>query len=287
MKNKFLFVYLSIATFLIATLFSFFLFNSKATLAPKDEMLVHYIDVGQGDSILVQVNNKNLLIDSGPVANKDDVLSYLDSLGLLSLDYIIATHPHEDHIGNMSSIINKYNIGKFYAPKVEHTTSSFEKMVESLVLKNLKINVIKAGIDSIDLGDGTNVTVFAPIKEEYSNLNNYSPIIKIEYGNNSFLFTGDAEKEVESEVISKNLNLKSDVLKLGHHGSSTSSCSSFFNKVNPSIAIISLGSNNKYGHPSKETTDLLKNNNTTVYRTDFNKTIVLSSNGNEISKLNP
>ena len=198
-------------------------------------MLVHYIDVGQGDSILIQVNNKNLLIDAGPKDAKEDLLTYLDSIGLSKLDYIIATHPHEDHIGNMSYVINKYEVEKFYAPKVEHTTSTFEKMVESLITKDLKINIIKAGIDTIDLGEGTKVTVFSPINEEYSNLNDYSPIIKIEYGNNSFLFTGDAEDEVEKEVLSKNPNIKSDVLKLGHHGSSTSTSKTFLNAVNPSI----------------------------------------------------
>lgn len=286
LKKRNSILYLSIIIFSIIFVFYSFLFKSNPTLTQPNKMLVHYIDVGQGDSILVQVNNKNLLIDAGPVSNKDNLIYYLDSIGITSLDYIIATHPHEDHIGNMFSIINKYDVGKFYAPKVEHTTSSFEKMVESLIVKDLKINVINENIDTIDLGDGTLLTVFSPINEEYSNLNNYSPIIKIEYGNTSFMFTGDAEKEVESEVLSKNTNLKSDVLKLGHHGSSTSTSPSFFNAVNPSIAIISLGIDNKYGHPSDKTTALLENNNLLVYRTDLDGTIILSSDGTNITKLN-
>lgn len=285
MKKKLSPVWLLAPIFMFIYLVFNFSFTSKATLSNNNNMLVHYIDVGQGDSILIQVNNKNLLIDSGPRDAKESLLSYLDSINLSKLDYIIATHPHEDHIGNMSYIIDKYNVGKFYAPKVEHTTSTFEKMIESLIAKDLKINIINSDTNSIDLGKGTKVTVFSPINEEYSNLNNYSPIIKIEYGNNSFLFTGDAEKDIE-ETLYKNSNLKSDVLKLGHHGSLTSSSSSFLNSVDPSIAVISLGANNKYGHPHKNITDLLSKNNISVYRTDLDGTIVFSSNGIEILNLN-
>ncbi|MBU3089866.1 MBL fold metallo-hydrolase [Clostridium gasigenes] len=285
MKKKF--SILSLLILIFAFIFSFYnlLFTPKKNLNPTNKMIVHYIDVGQGDSILIQVNNKNLLIDAGPKDAKENLLTYLDSIGLSKLDYIIATHPHEDHIGSMSSVINKYEVGKFYAPKVEHTTSTFEKMVESLITKDLKINIIKAGIDTIDLGKGTNVTVFSPSKEEYSNLNDYSPIIKIEYGNNSFLFTGDAEVEVEKEVLSKNPNIKSDVLKLGHHGSSTSTSKTFLNAVNPSIGVISAGVDNKYGHPTNKTLTLLNTNNIKFYRTDLDGTIVLSSNGTEINRI--
>ncbi len=283
MKKKFSIISLLIFAFIF--LFYNLLFTPKKDLNTTNKMIVHYIDVGQGDSILIQVNNKNLLIDAGPKDAKEDLLTYLDSIGLSKLDYIIATHPHEDHIGSMSYVINKYEVEKFYAPKVEHTTSTFEKMVESLITKDLKINIIKAGIDTIDLGEGTNVTVFSPIKEEYSNLNDYSPIIKIEYGNNSFLFTGDAEAEVEKEVLSKNPNIKSDVLKLGHHGSSTSTSKTFLNAVNPSIGVISAGVDNKYGHPTNKTLTLLNTNNIKFYRTDLDGTIVLSSNGTEINRI--
>lgn len=284
MKRKRLILYL-ITVVIFIFFYSDFSFKSKINLDTNNKMLVHYIDVGQGDSILIQVNNKNLLIDAGPKSNKNNLLSYLDSLKLSQLDYIIATHPHEDHIGNMSTIINKYNVGKFYAPKVEHTTSDFEKMIEALINKNLKINVIKSNIDSINLGEGTKVTVMSHSNKDYSNLNNYSPIIKIEYGNNSFLFTGDAEKDVEEEVLAKNTNLKSDVLKLGHHGSSTSTSSSFFEAINPDLAIISLGLDNKYNHPSDKTTSLLMSNNTPFYRTDLDGTIILSSDGKEIKRI--
>lgn len=121
--------------------------TSKKSTNTDSDMLVHYINVGQGDAELIQVNGLNMLIDAGPGTNQKDLISYLDKLKIKKLDYVIATHPHEDHIGNMDDVINKYEIGKFYAPKVEHTTKAFEKMVTALKKKNLKINVIKEGTD--------------------------------------------------------------------------------------------------------------------------------------------
>lgn len=225
-----------------------------------------------------------MLIDCGPRSGKDNLFNYLNNLNIKKLDYVIATHPHEDHIGNMADVIRKYDVGAFYAPKVTHTSKTFEKMVDAVEAKNLKINVIKAGTDSIDLGEGTKVSVFSPIQSEYSNLNNYSPIMKIEFGSNSFLFTGDAEKDVEKEVLAKDVNLKADVLKFGHHGSSTSTSEEFFKAVNPSIGVICLGADNTYGHPHKETLNLIKKYNLKVYRTDTDGSIVLVSDGKNISK---
>lgn len=253
----------------------------------SSNMLVHYINVGQGDAELIQVNGKNMLIDAGPRSNEKDIISYLNKLKIKKLDYVIATHPHEDHIGNMSEIINKYEIGKFYAPKIEHNTRTFENMIKALKKKNLKINVIKEGTDTINLGKNTKITVYSPKANGYGDkgdLNNYSPIMKITYGKNSFLFTGDAEKLEENYVLSKNYNLKADVLKLGHHGSSTSTTDKFLKAVNPSIGIISCGIDNKYGHPHKETLKKLKKYNIKIYRTDKDGTIVLSSNGTDITK---
>lgn len=250
--------------------------NSKTKSNPKI-MKVHFINVGQGDSILIQVNNKNLIIDSGPKDNKNNLLKYLNKLNINSFDYVIATHPHEDHIGNMAYLINNYKVYNFYAPKSMQDTSSFETMIEALVRKNLKINILKANTNTIDLGEDTTVEVFSPTLETYENLNNYSPIIKITYKNNSFLFTGDAETLIENEVLNKNYNLKSDVLKVAHHGSSTSSSTNFIKKVNPSISVISVGKYNSYNHPNINTLETLKN--TTIYRTDLNNNIVIESDG--------
>lgn len=256
--------------------------SNKNNQLEADKMIIHYIDVGQGDSILIQVNNKNLLIDSGPKSDKKKLFNYLSTLNLEKLDYVIATHPHEDHIGNMSDVIDDYTILNFYAPKVQSTTKTFEKMIESLKSKSLKINVLKKGTDSINLGKNTKVTVFSPSKDSYEDLNNYSPVIKIEYGKTSFLFTGDAQKDVEKEILTSNEDISADVLKVGHHGSSTSTTKDFLNKVHPSIGVISVGQDNTYNHPNNDTLKRLSENKITTYRTDKDGTVILSSDGYNI-----
>lgn len=270
---------------LIFNLFGCNLNDEFTNYVNNNNFVVHYIAVGQGDSVLIQVNNKNLLIDSGSRSNKNDLFNYLSSLKIIRLDYIIATHPHEDHIGNMSDLIKKYDIGSFYSPKIETTSKTFEKMVDALIDKNLKINVITPSTDSIDLGPDTKVTFYSPNKNTYDNLNNYSPILKIQYGSNKFLFNGDAEKEVENEILDNNADIKADVIKLGHHGSSSSSSEDFISKVSPKIGIISCGKDNEYGHPHKETLNRLSTHNIKTYRTDEDGTIVLSSDGTTITKV--
>ncbi|ASW43625.1 ComEC/Rec2 family competence protein [Clostridium isatidis] len=275
-----------IITFII--LFSVFLFSkiySKKLIydISSENMIVHFINVGQGDAILIQVNNKNMLIDAGPVDAKDKLFDYLSSLKIKHLDYVIATHPHEDHIGNMAYIIDKYNVLNFYAPKITNNTKPFETMIEALVRKDLKINVIKANTNSISLGNNTKTEVFSPISNSYEDINNYSPIIKITHGKISFLFTGDAEEIAEKEVICSGYNLKSDLLKIGHHGSSSSTSKEFFSKVNPKICVISVGKNNNYGHPTKDVLETIKN--TKVLRTDINDTIVIISNGKSLKMI--
>lgn len=282
--NKNLFIIVPIfLLILIYVLNNFSSYLYKYNFSP-DNMIVHYINVGEGDCILVQVNNKNLLIDSGPSSSKNQLMKYLKKIKLSTIDYVIATHPHEDHIGNMSRIIDSFNIVNFYAPKVSDRSKAFEDMVYSLKRKKLRINVIKRGTDNINLGNNTTVSVFCPLRCSYENLNNYSPIIKIQYGNTSFLFTGDAEKEIEEKLVNNKDDIKADVLKVGHHGSSTSTSPSFLEAVDPSCAVISVGLNNLYDHPSKNTLDLLVKNSISIYRTDMDKNILLISNGDTIKK---
>lgn len=256
----------------------------------SNNMNVHFINVGQGDSILIQVNNKNLLIDSGPKDSKKDLINYLNNLNIKKIDFLLATHPHEDHIGNMAEIIKKYEIKAFYSPKVTTTTKSFESMIDALKSKNLKINILKSGPTSIDLGENTTVSILSPNKDKYisgntENLNNYSPVILIKFGENKFLFTGDAEMEVEKEILSSNIDIKADVLKLGHHGSSTSTSEEFLNVVNPSIGVISVGEDNSYGHPHKEVLNLLNSKKIKILRTDIDGNIIISSDGKNIFRV--
>ena len=233
------------------------------------------MDVGQGDSILIQVNNKNLLIDSGPKDSKNNLLSYLTKLDINTLDYVIATHPHEDHIGNMATILNKYKVKNFLSPKIDQSSKTYEKMLNSLKKYNLKINVLKSDSALIDLGDNTSIKIYSPIMDKYDNINNYSPVFRITYGASSFLFTGDAEIAVEKKILSSYEDIKADVLKLGHHGSSSSSSKEFISKVNPSIAVISAGKDNSFGHPHKESLKTLKDNNIPYYRTDLKGSIII------------
>ncbi|MBC5623962.1 MBL fold metallo-hydrolase [Clostridium sp. NSJ-49] len=249
-------------------------------------MKVHYIDVGQGDATLVQVNGKNLLIDAGPNKSADSLVEYIKGIGVTTIDHVIATHPHEDHIGGMDEIFDAFEVKNFYSPKVEHTTKTFEKMINAVTNEGLKITTIKAGDGSkIDLGDGTKVEIFSPVDDKYNELNDYSPIMKITFGENSFLFTGDAEKLVEKQVIANGENIDADVLKVGHHGSTTSSSEDFIKEVSPDIAVIPVGEGNDYGHPHKEILELLEKNNINLLRTDFEGTIILESDGENIKVL--
>ncbi|WP_241428140.1 ComEC/Rec2 family competence protein [Clostridium sp. DJ247] len=257
--------------------------KSASNTSSENSIKISYIDVGQGDSVLIQINNKNLLIDAGPAESNDKLMSYLSKQNIKKFDYIITTHPHEDHIGGMSSIIKKYNIGEFYAPKVTTNTKTFETMVNALKSKNIKITAAKSGMN-LDLGKNTKCEIIAPNNTKYEDLNDYSIVVKITYGSSKFLFTGDAEKTSEKEILSKNYDISSDVLKVGHHGSSSSSSKAFLDKVSPKIAIISCGKNNDYGHPHRETLNELKNRNVKVYRTDVDGTIILTSDGNKIVK---
>ncbi len=255
--------------------------NYSTDIKLKNNLLVHYIDVGQGDSILIQVNNKNMLIDAG---NKDDgekIVSYLKNQKVKKLDYVVATHPHEDHIGGMSEVIKNFVIDDFYAPKKITTTKTFENMIKALNGK--KIKTAFKGVE-LDLGEDVQCQMIAPNNKNYKEINNYSAVIKLTYKNTKFLFMGDAEKLSEEEIINNNIDISSDVLKLGHHGSSSSSSSKFLDKVSPKIAVISCGKNNDYGHPHKETISNLNKRNITIYRTDLNGTIVLSSDGKNIIK---
>ncbi|AUN20432.1 hydrolase [Clostridium botulinum] len=257
--------------------------NAVNTSNKSNELKVHYIDVGQGDSILVQTKDKNILIDAGTRKSSDNLISYLKKQHIKKLHYVIATHPHEDHIGGMPKVIEEFEISNFYAPKKTANTKIFKDMILQLKKKNLKINVAKKGI-SLDLSNNSSLDFLAPVKDNYENTNDSSAVVKLTHGNTKFLFTGDAEKTSEKDILNSNEDLSSNVLKVGHHGSHSSSSKEFLDKINPKIAIISCGKNNDYGHPHKETMKELNKRNIEVYRTDIDGNIVLTSDGENIKK---
>jgi len=243
------------------------------------DMKIHYIDVGQGDSELIQVDGKNILIDAGTSDLKS--LNYLKTLGITTLDYVIVTHPHEDHLGSMDDVIKAFDIGTFYSPKITTTTKAYENMINALKSKSLKLTVPKVG-DTLTIGKAT-LTFLAPNSETYEDLNNYSIVCKLKYGNNSFIFDGDAEDVSESEILAKQLDIQADVLKVGHHGSNSSTTQAFLDKVNPKYAIIEVGKDNDYGHPTSSTLDKLNAKGIKTFRTDLNGTIIATSNGTDIT----
>lgn len=287
MKINKKFLIISLTAIIVLLLFVLYVFFSTKVISAssvpydKDCLTIHYIDVGQGDSTLVQFNNKTLLIDAGCPNRK--VYNYLKKCGVKKLNYVIATHPHDDHIGGMPYIIHSFPIDKFLAPKATNNTDSFKKMIAALKQKHLKINCAKAGT-YISLDPKLSCFMVAPNNSTYKNLNNYSVVLKIIYGNTSFIFCGDAENLSEEEILNSAYNINSDVLKLGHHGSKTATSNNFLNEVNPKVAIISCGRGNDYRHPHKETLKKLKNKHITTYRTDINGTIILQSNGTKIIK---
>lgn len=255
--------------------------SANGSTAVKGELKVHFIDVGQADSILIQQGDKALVVDAG---NNDDgnlVKEYLQKQGIKNVDFLIGTHPHEDHIGGLDYVINSFKVGKLYMPKVTSNTKTFTDVVNAAKNKGLSFTAPKPG-ESFKLGDAT-VTILSPNGSSYEDLNNYSIVVKIAFGNTSFLLTGDAEDVPEKEIIAKGFDVSSTVLKIGHHGSNSSTTSEFLNKVNPKYAVISVGKDNSYGHPKQNILDRLKGKGIPVYRTDESGTIVATSDGNAVT----
>lgn len=243
---------------------------------------VHFIDVGQGDSILIKSNNEAMLIDGGTRGSRKLVLEYLEEQKVDKLKYLVASHPHEDHIGGLAHIIENKEIGQVIMPKATTNTRTFENLLDTIESKGLKIKAARSG-DSYEL-DGSLLTILGPNNEKYSNLNNYSVVLKLEFGEKSFLFTGDAEALAEKEMIEAHgSRLRADLLKLGHHGSNTSSTEDFLDTVRPEYGIISAGQNNRYDHPDKEILDRLKTRGIKIYRTDQLGNIVAVSDGKIIN----
>lgn len=242
-----------------------------------DCITVHYIDVGQGDSEFIELpDGECMLIDAGTNESAPVIIDKIEGYGYSTIDYVVATHPHADHIGAMDEVIDHFSIGKIYMPKASTTTKTFENMLNAISDKGLKINTAKAGVTVLDK-DGLKIELLAPVSTSYSELNNYSAVVKLTYGESTFLFMGDAEALAENELTYAELD--ADVLKVGHHGSRYSSSDGFINRVSPMYAVISCGVDNKYNHPHSETLSRLEKHQVAVYRTDTDGTIGIGCDG--------
>ena len=230
----------------------------KTIPVTKGETLeVSFIDVGQADSILIENEGHYMLVDAGNNEDGEKLVTYFKEQNINTFDYVVGTHPHEDHIGGLDDIINNFKINNFYMPDVITTTLTFEEVLDAL--------------------ENNNVNLTIPKDESESDLNNTSIILKITYQNISFLLTGDAESKIINELDPS--DLKTTVLKLGHHGSITSTNETILEKTSPQVAIISAGVNNQYGHPHQEVLNLLQQNNIKTYRTDQDGTIIVTTDG--------
>ena len=240
-------------------------------------MRVHFIDVGQADSAFIELGNgQTMLIDAGLSGN--DVVSYIKKLQYDSIDFVVATHPHNDHIGGMATVLDSFKIGKMYMPRQEHTIGAFTNMIDVIENKNIELHTAKAGVNITTSGN-IKIDILAPFSDSNSNLNNASAVVRITYGKTVMLFTGDAEHVIENQLL--NSGIDADVLKVGHHGAGTASSKSFIKKVSPDIAVISVGEGNSYGHPHADTLAILNEVGAKIYRTDEQGTIVVTADQNK------
>jgi len=246
-----------------------------------NKVSVHFIDVGQGDSTLISFNNEeNILIDGGDTSTQDALVQYLKDIGIKKFKYVVATHPHSDHIGGLDDVMNNFDVENIILPDVSHSTTAFERLL--LAIEKNEVNVMIPELeDKFSVGD-INFTVLNPIKENYDNLNNYSVVLKMDYKDLSFMFAGDAESPVENDILKQGFDIDVDVYKVSHHGSSTSSSAKFVEAMSPAIGVISSGKNNDYGHPHRETVAVLKKNSIASYRTDELGTIVFELEDTQI-----
>ena len=260
-------------------------------VALDGEIMVYFFDVGQSDSILIMAPDYNVLIDAGDNDCEEDLEKYLDDLGVTTLHCVIATHPHEDHIGSMDMILEEFTVNNLIMPNAEVDTDTFSatgdytRMMAGAQEQGTTVTYVTGG-QTLSLGD-LQLWFLAPNSTDYNDLNDWSLVTKVTYGSTSMILTGDAEAASEKEILAKysGSELDCDILKAGHHGSSSSSSEAFLDAIDAEIAIISCGTGNKYGHPNQPVLDRYAERDMQVYRTDLEGTIIFTSNGAEFTRV--
>lgn len=255
--------------------------NSESSVAEVETsqgiLEVHFVDVGQGAAQIIKTpNNKVMVIDGGNNDDEDDMVAYLNELGVKKVDILIGTHPDADHIGGIDAVIDAFDIGKIYMPKIQSNTQTFESVLQSIANKGLKVTTAQAGI-TLDLDPAIEAVMIAPLQQS-NDSNEMSAIVRLSYGEQSFLLTGDAGVKTEQELIASGATLQSDVLLVGHHGSKHSTSTAFVQAVQPTYGVIQVGKNN-YGHPEDSVLNTLAAAGIQIYRTDTDGTIVFKTDG--------
>ncbi|MFH1032203.1 MAG: ComEC/Rec2 family competence protein [Chloroflexota bacterium] len=246
-------------------------------------LTVSFLNVGQADCTVIQYGNSAMIIDAGGNSGAASLVTKLKNMDISKFDVVVGTHPHEDHIGGLDTVINNFAIGTIYMPKVSHNTKTFEDVLLAIKNKGLTVTTPVPGT-SFTLGGDVQCTILAPNSQSYSELNSYSIVLKVTFNGQSFLFTGDAEVDSEQEMLAKGYDLKAAVLKVGHHGSVSSTSAAFLKAVSPDYAVIFVGIDNTYGHPHQETLDRLNATGVKIYRTDLSGgTIKFVVSGDKIS----
>lgn len=258
------------------------LVTEKEETTEISELEVHFIDVGQGDCILVLCDGHAMLIDAGDNSKGTTVQFYLQKRGIETLDYVVGTHPHADHIGGLDVIITKFDCGKIIMPEYATDKKTYRDVIDAMEYRSYEKTVPQVG-DTYTLGGAEFTIVASPQFESNKEINNYSIGIHLTHGNNTFLFMGDAEKEEETEVLNSGMNIQSNTLKISHHGSHTSTSSEFLDEVNPDYAVISCAENNDYGYPHAEILIRLRKAGIKVFRTDEQGSIIATSDGRQIT----
>ena len=259
----------------------------KPTVKPAKErsllgsnLKVYFLDVGQADSILITDNGETMLIDAGNNADGVGVVDYLKEKGITTIDYLIGTHPHEDHIGGLDDVINNFNVGKVIMPDVASGTKTYRDVISAEESKNLTNTFPQVG--AVYTLKYAKFEVLSP-SEIYSDTNENSVVVRLTYGKESFLFCGDADFTDEADMEAAGFPLKSDVIKIGHHGSATSSSAEFLQDVKPKFAVISVGAGNSYGHPTQTALNSIADVGAKVLRTDLLGTIIFTTDGKNLS----
>ncbi|MDI3236235.1 ComEC/Rec2 family competence protein [Exiguobacterium antarcticum] len=248
--------------------------------APTSEVIVYGFDVGQGDSTFIQTKTETILIDGGNNGKGDDVVRYLKTLGVTRLTALIATHPDADHIGGLDTVLDAFEVEQVYAPRINHTTETYRDFLLAVKREGVTIKTAKAGVtipsQSVDLA------ILAPLQDGTSDLNSWSAVVRMSHVDNTFLFMGDAPVRTEQDLLASGIDVKADILKIGHHGADTSSSIPFLQAVHPKRALISVGEGNAYRHPRPTVMNALAAESITVDRTDRMGTVQYTSNGMQI-----